>query len=870
MKYAIIRKTLGGEQIMAQNGFATICAMLDDKPHALEAVKPWVKLVVKWLVASKLGAFAVGAELLTKVGDFMTVSDALDLLDEILTPLKEWPWKRKEDAKFGYETARLANDLLVFVAYFDTVQSKHPWLWDVLDLDEDTKEWLVKKASDNTPDVGPFPSGAQIFQLKKEQETALVAFYCQLNTALRELSMGLVDAEKQRADWDQYPLLAVETYRENLQKLHAHYDSFRQWTDRTLLEDMAQDLAVVKTALQRMEEQYTSSQTVEPKVNTLPDNNLYLPLSTALLDNDFLGRNQELEQLWDVYNSGKRIAVLEGLGGMGKTELAIRFGQAYEAGKHGKVYLVSYRKDFRHTVTESIASGILGLLDQKLPEDKIYAIVMNELSKCNTNDLLILDNAEFENDTFDQLKRNLSMLKLRILITTRADVPGALQVGMLQREHLHGLFHKYGVEIAEAEIGSLIDAVEGHTLTIDLMARTMRGRRRVTAEQMLNALKEHTLPREQFRKIASSYPGSEKQAQIYEHLSAVFRVADLSEVEQNVLRCAVLLPRDGLDEQVFTNVLPVESVDTLDHLLDCGWLTIKGGLIFIHPVICMVCRETLKPDKNACWPFLSGIWNQYDRNSYHQHTIRRLAELFSNAVNVLPEKCISWTDLASWFYHELGEYELGLEYALKTLNYLKGIIPHDDIYLAIPYRNIGISYGKVGNRQKALEYKLLALSIQEKRLSCADPRLASTYSNIALTYGELHDYINALMYQRKALQIQKKVLSDYDLNLAITYNNIGCLCMFLGEYEKSLKFLNKALRIRIKVLGERHPYVVESYHNIAMTYVKKCEYRTALEFERRSLEIAESIMPAGHPFVQHPPKAIYRLEKLIARETEDG
>lgn len=855
---------------MAQNGFSTICAMLDDKPNALEAVKPWVKLVAKWLVASKMGAFAVGAELLTKVGNFMTVSDALDLLEEILTPLKEWPWKRKEDAKFGYETARLANDLLVFVAYFDTIQSKHPWLWDALDLDEDTKEWLVNKASDNTLDVGPFPSGTEIFQLNKEQETALVAFYGQLNSALHELSTGLVDAEKQRADWAQYPLLAVETYRENLQKLHAHYDLFRQWADRTLLEDMAQDLADVKMTLQRMEERTTFDQSVEPKIRTLPDNELYLPLSTALLDNDFLGRDRELEQLWHIYNGGKKIAVLAGLGGMGKTELAIRFGQAYEAGKHGKVYLVTYKEDFRHTVTESIASGIVGLLDQKLPEDKIYAIVMNELSKCNANDLLILDNAEFENDTFDELKRNLSMLKLRILITTRADVPGSIQVGVLQREHLHGIFHRYVGAITTTAMDALINAVEGHTLTIDLMARTMRGRRRVTAEQILNALKDHTLPREQFRKIASSYPGSEKQAQIYEHLCAVFRVADLSEAEQNVLRCAVLLPRDGLDEQMFTNVLPVKSVDTLDYLLDCGWLMIKAGLIFIHPVICMVCQEALKPDKNACWPFLSGIWNQYDRNSYQRHTIRRLAELFSNAVNVLPEKCVSWTNLASWFYHELGEYELGLEYALETLNYLKGTIPHDDMNLAITYNNVGLSYGKVGNRKKALEYELLALSIQEKGLSCTDPRLASTYSNIAITYGELHDYINALMYQRKALQIRKRVLSDYDLDLAITYNHIGCLCMFLGEYEKSLKFLNKALRIRMKVLGESHPDVVESYHNIAMAHVKMREYKTALEFERRSLEIAESIMPAGHPFVQEPPKAIYRLEKLIAQETKDG
>ena len=851
-----------------KKGFSAICAMLDDKPSALELLKPLAKLAVKWLIASKVGMVADGTELLTKIGDFMIVSDAVDLLEETLHPLKEWPWHRKEDTKSGYKTARLANNLLVFAAYFDTIQSENRWLWNALELDEAEKAWLVNKAGHNAYATAAFSSGNQIMHLKTEQEAALLAFYVQLNAALYAFSKGLVDTEKCRADWDQYPIQAVNVYKADLHRLYAKYDLFRQWADRILWEDMAQDLADVKTVLRRMDKERVSGHALDSKDRLLCENTLCLPLSTALLDEDFLGRDQELAQLWEVFNRHKRIAVLTGLGGMGKTELAIRFGQAYAEAKCGNVYFASYIKDFRHTVTVSVASGIAGLLDQTLSEDQVYAVAVNELSKSGRNDLLILDNAEFENETFDELKRNLSTLKMRILVTTRADVTGSIRVGALKHEYLYGIFYKYGVGIPEDEMDSLIAEVEGHTLTIDLIARTMRGGHGVTTEQMMNALKAHTLPRERFRKISSSYPGSEKQARIYEHLCAIFRVADLSEHEQNVLRCAVLLPKAGLDEKMFAEAFTAEGVDAINQLLDHGWLTNKGHSVCIHPVLRMVCHEVLKPDKNACWPFLAALWNRYDKNSYHQHTIRCLAEIYGNAVRVLPEKCVSWTGLASWFYDQLGEYELGLKYNQQALSWLVDVVPHDDMYLALAYSNVGIHYGKLGNREKALEYELLALSIQEKRLSNDSPELASAYSNVAITYGELGDYRNALRYQRKALLLRKKVLSGDNLDLSTTYNHIGCLCLYLSEYEKSLKYLNKALLIRIKVLGERHPYIAESYHNIAMTYVKKHEYRTALAFERKSLEIAEDLMPHEHQFVQEPPKAIYRLEKLIAKETE--
>ena len=104
------------------------------------------------------------------------------------------------------------------------------------------------------------------------------------------------------------------------------------------------------------------------------------------------------------------VAELSGLGGIGKTELASRFGQSYTK---GRVYLASFQNSFRDTVTHSIAKGIPNLLEKKLPEDEVYHTVMARLSQCLKDDILILDNVDqIIPEHGDQESMSLEQLKL--------------------------------------------------------------------------------------------------------------------------------------------------------------------------------------------------------------------------------------------------------------------------------------------------------------------------------------------------------------------------------------------------------------------------------------------------------------------------
>ena len=479
---------------------------------------------------------------------------------------------------------------------------------------------------------------------------------------------------------------------------------------------------------------------------------LNLPLRTAMNEKHFMGRETELAEIAKRFET-ERVVVLSGLGGMGKTELAVRFARQYDG---GQTYFVGFRGDFYHTVTDGIALGVEGLVEQRPDEAAKFREAMKVLSQCSKTDLLIIDNADTEEASFEQLRRDLSVLPMRILITTRCDAVDRIDVNALRRKELHRIFRLYNESITVADMDALIDAVDAHTLTVDLMARSMRhGRRAATAEKLLTALNSRDLSSPSFMQIATNYPGGLRQARINEHLRTVFQVAKLSEDEKDLLRCATLLPADGMSDELFMRPFAEEMQDILDGLIQKGWLLWENDLLKIHPVICIVCREELKPTEETCGDFMEGVFDWYDKKKYDHAKFRQLAELLEGASDTLGDPDGWYIVRAGYLCLCIGESRQGLKCNLRAMELREQSQP-DSWNLATTYNNVGGTYGALGDHNKALEYNLKALEIWKKTLPSTHPSLALSYNNLGSTYGALGDHNKALECKLKALEIWER------------------------------------------------------------------------------------------------------------------
>ena len=580
------------------------------------------------------------------------------------------------------------------------------------------------------------------------------------------------------------------------------------------------------------------------------ESHLYLPPLTALGD-DFVGREAELQNIASQIFSRKPV-YLSGLGGMGKTELAVRFAREYSG---GTVYFAHYSESFTKTIT-AMFSGVYPRLpdNQSQPsEAEQYNTVISLLEKCGERDILIIDNLDASQTEWNELMRDpaykkLCSMKLRLLITTRFEHDRAIPIIRMEDETLFEIFRKHGADLTEAEMIDLIDEVNGHTMTIDLIARTLNGKgwRKVTAEMMLTALREHTLPNENYRKIATDYNQSEEQAQIYQHLSTVFDVTGMTKICENVMRYATLLPENGMFGELFGTSLKAEEQAALDSLLEHGWLEMKDDLLMIHPVIRLVCRTELTPTAENCGDFLNILEAQYDPMAYDRVVYAQLAETFALAANYLEDQDAEWINISSCLFCDLAQYEIARKHLEKHLTRLEDQL-QGQLSLAKVYNNLGTIYGELGQHQKALNFKQKNHKILEQTNPQNIHLLVSSYDNIGYTYGELGKHKTAFEYHMKALTLCEEKLPDNWARLSLCYNNVGLAYGYIGDHQQALKYQQKALAIRENHFPPNHPDIANSYNNIAGCYYNLGMPQKSLDFLLKALPILDEHLSEDHP-----------------------
>ena len=626
-----------------------------------------------------------------------------------------------------------------------------------------------------------------------------------------------------------------------------HFDSCRDiWGTKELVQQIdSLDLDTVQAVARYLETHLQIPQAAKPL--------LRLPFS-ALGDDSFVGRKDMLEELAErVRRGGNDPIVVSGLGGMGKTTLVTRFCADYGP---EKVCFVRFLGSFTRTVAEGVAAGIAGYENREPDAQRDYAQAMELLSRLDSSHLLVIDNADAPDDDFGQLLTDpawsaLRKLKLRMILTTRCDVAGAVQVRKMDNETLYDFFRQQDLALSDDQMDDLIRAVHGHTMTVELIARTLKRTRTLTAEKLLAALGEGKLKEQKYRSVDLERNGLVEHQEIYQHLRNLFNVADISEDARAVLRDMVLLPDSGMDLEILEKALDADTFEALNQQIDHGWLTYNQDSRFVtmHPVICMVCRTELQPSDERCGEFLYAVWGYYDPKRYDTGQYRQFAELFSRAAELLPDENGDWAIRAGIFLKHLGHANNALIYDQQAVSRLEQSQPGSS-KLATAYNNLGSTYGHLGDHQKALKFKLKALEIQEKVLPENHPSLATSYNNVGSTYGELGDHQKALKFMLKALEIWEKVLPENHPDLAASYNNVGSTYGELGDHQKALKFKLKALEIREKVLPENHPDLAASYNNAGSTYGKLGDHQKALKFKLKALEILEQALPPEHPHIK--------------------
>lgn len=609
-------------------------------------------------------------------------------------------------------------------------------------------------------------------------------------------------------------------------------------------------------------------------------------------------RDDDLRKMQELFDA-KKTVYLCGVGGIGKTELAIQFAKTY-APSEGAYFMRCIRSDSGESLRESILQlqiedySFKGQDDEKREAE--YKDRLQILAKFK-GALVILDNWDGPN-----MKRmleekafaDLTALGLRLVITTRFCMRGGLEIERLSDGHLLGLIRSiYDTNretVNDDLLLDLIDAVDGHTLMVNLMAQTLDAMWDDDAvEQMLEAIRSSDLDRYDFPEVIEDKDRKLKQDRLYVHLRTLFNFSGIKKnaTECDIMRCATLLPAGGMRDTLFRSCLEPGQRQALLDLVGRGWIQHKSKLLMLHPVIREVCRGELKPDDRNCRPFLIKLRQQYDPAQYDARRFSEMAECFSVAATRLVDYWGDWSYFASELWSELGQPRKGLQFALRTVKKRQQRVkrarreskPQLERQLASAYNMVCNAYCHLSEYEHARSYGERALQLRKARLEKGHYQIAASYNNLGMVYIHLEQYDKAMELLKEALRLRESHENPNQMDIANSYNNIGTAYYVQEDFEQALHYRQKALELRRVIHANEldHPDIAASINNVGRTYHEMGRYEDALQLLLQALQmrrnklrindsdLANSYYNVGHTYAAmvNYPEAIKHLEMAL-------
>ena len=149
--------------------------------------------------------------------------------------------------------------------------------------------------------------------------------------------------------------------------------------------------------------------------------------------------------------------------------------------------------------------------------------------------------------------------------------------------------------------------------------------------------------------------------------------------------------------------------------------------------------------------------------------------------------------------------------------------------------NLGRVYSDLGDAFHAIEYQELAIKIFHE---IGDrQRAASHIGNLGLSYSHLGEYGKALKCHEEALAIAREYKDRF--REGIQLGNIGLAYYALGDFRKAIEYHNKALEIAREnknIIGEGN-----NLGNLGLAYHDLGDIRKAITYYEEALEISQSI-----------------------------
>jgi len=688
------------------------------------------------------------------------------------------------------------------------------------------------------------------------------------------------------------------TQRQLAEALGVHRHAILRWEQGEFLP--AHKTLVLELARRLHLDEQETRQLLEASFTALSPH-WYVPLPRNPF---FTGREEILAALHTQLSANQVIALtqsaaLHGLGGVGKTQLALEYAYRY-ALEYSAIFWIGAETG------ESILSSLLHIAEALgLPErdgqdqQRVVAAVQRWFST-HSRWLLVWDNVE-DLALLDRFRP--AARAGAILLTTRSPALGTLARGidLLPMEREEGMLFLLrrakvlDIEATHQHVQQLAVRMPGACAAAEELVTAMGGLP-LALDQAGDYLEETQCDLPAYLELFRSRRATllqQRGEKAHDHpasVSATFRLSIAATAERHpavwdLLRVCALLSADAIPEELFRQGAghlgaPLEAAcsDELEWnrlvAVACSYSLLhrqpEERTLSMHRLVQAVLQEGMSEQErvefrthtvhalNALFPEATyETWRQCERLLPHvmmvapampeQAEDQELAEVL--------QKAADWLRLQAEYARAQSLYERALRIQERVLGPM-----HPNA--AVVLNRLAAVLDERGESRQAVPLYERALRISEQALGPEHPDLAYPLHNLASFYFEQQRYQRAEPLYQRALHLFEQALGPEHSMVAHPLNGLADLYVEQGKYHQAEPLYERALRI-CEAKGAEHPQVALILDGLAKLYTRQGKHVKAKELHERAWHIQEQALGPMHPYVAYP---LIGLADLSARE----
>ncbi len=607
---------------------------------------------------------------------------------------------------------------------------------------------------------------------------------------------------------------------------------------------------------------------------TLPQElTIYLPKVEDLTK--IIGRDKDLSDVRDLLVEKQKVVVVNGLGGIGKTTLAQAYLTQY-GGEYAHILWLTQSEGDNFVLDLITAQGLahnLGITTEGKDSQTLFIEILSKIKSITAQpNLWVIDNANASLHLyFDYLPKPPNW---HILATSREKIERFFvkDLDFLSEEDAVLLFKSHCQRITdEAAIRSVLKAIDYHTLTIEILAKTAQ--RNDTPIATLQQAIEKDLKVGVYIRH-----NNDKIERVTSYLLSIFELNTLSSEEQRLLQHFAALPTEFITYELLKTLIPADEdgiAPTLQDLTDKGWLLHQNDpeTYKMHRIIQEVVKRKLPPTVLALHNLIENVSNllnidQTSDNPVHKFPIIPFGEavlsLFPDATYAVIGRLQNNLALVIQY---LGDFVSAKDLLEKAMQSSERNFGKDHHNTATTYSNLALVLKDLGDYTRAKDLLEKAKLIEEANFGENHPRTAGSYSNLAMVLIDLEDYPRAKELLDKAMCINKSNFGENHPTTALSYSNLATVLKAFGDNAGAKKLLEKAMLSNEANFSINHPTTALSYSNLAFVLSDLKEYERALLFMFKAYKILTNHFESHHSFHQ---MAINNFEGIAAEMLQNG